>query len=178
VAFALDHSLLLSLNLYRETPCTTGNGDLMVDPQALIVGICRAMQVIEGRIPPYRLIDGLLDLISFAGPHEYHCVAGRDYLVIDTQGKIARCQMTMGEVVSDIYACDPLQDVRSVPPVPVDEIAACCSCPWRYYCAGGCPLLAEQGQGRSPYCEVYQALFPDLLRLEGLRLLKWETPHS
>ena len=179
-AFALDHALPLSLNLYRENSCLAGNADLMAEPQAVIAGIRSALKVIEERLPPYRLIDGLLDLISFAGPHENHCAAGRDYLVIDTQGQISRCQMAMGVVVSDIHASDTLRDVRTsidgFQSISVEEIAECSSCPWKFYCAGGCPLIASHAGGRSPYCDVYRAIFPELLRLEGLRLLKWETP--
>ncbi len=48
--------------------------------------------------------------------------------------------------------------------------------PVRYICAGGCPLLAQRHQGTpaapSPYCAVYRAVLPDLLRLEGLRMMQ------
>lgn len=183
VAFALDHELPLSLNLYRENPCSAENTGLVAEPEELIAGLRRALKVIEERLPSYRLIDGLLDLVPISGPHEHPCAAGRDYLVIDTQGQIARCQMVMDELVSNIHADDPLQDVRDFTDgfqyVSVDEIVECRDCLWKYYCAGGCPLLAGRrvGQvgGRSPYCDVYRAIFPELLRLEGLRMLKWES---
>jgi uncharacterized protein len=62
----------------------------------------------------------------------------------------------------------------------VDAKQGCRACIWRYWCAGGCPLLTQRLAGRddvpSPYCEVYRTLFPELLHLEGLRLLKWGTP--
>lgn len=177
VAFALEHGLPLSLNLYRESACAPDDGTLQATPKELIASIRAALKVIEEHLPPYRFIDGWLDLISFTGPREYHCSAGQDYLVIDTQGQIARCQMTMGEVVSHIYADDPLQDVRNCPSNSVEQMAACSACPWKYYCAGGCPLLSGRSEGKSAYCEVYQAIFPELLRLEGLRLLKWEMPQ-
>ncbi len=55
-----------------------------------------------------------------------------------------------------------------------EERAGCSSCPWRYGCAGVCPWLAGKASGRmtspSPYCPVYHAFFPELLRLEGLHL--------
>lgn len=175
VEFALDHELPFSLNLYRKNACSMGEESLWVEPQALIPGIRKALDVIEERLPPYRLVDGLLDLISFAGPHENHCAAGHDYLVIDTQGQVSRCQMSMMEVVSDVRAADPLQAVRSWAKSNVQQDDVCGACLWKYYCAGGCPLLADQPGGKSPYCEVYQALLPELLRLEGLRLLKWKV---
>jgi len=48
-------------------------------------------------------------------------------------------------------------------------------CGW---CAGGCPLATYRATGRydvkSPNCNIYRALFPEALRLEGLRLLKYQ----
>ncbi len=45
------------------------------------------------------------------------------------------------------------------------------------WCAGGCPALTYRVTGRfdvrSPNCRIYQALFPEVLRLEGLRLLQY-----
>ena len=53
---------------------------------------------------------------------------------------------------------------------PVEERAGCRSCAWRTACSGGCPLM--QGTAiHDRYCKVYQTLFPELVRLEGLRLL-------
>jgi sulfatase maturation enzyme AslB (radical SAM superfamily) len=61
---------------------------------------------------------------------------------------------------------------------PVTEKRKCTSdCPWYYFCAGGCPIEASQSCGshneHSPYCAVYRELIPEVLRLEALRLLKY-----
>ncbi len=49
-----------------------------------------------------------------------------------------------------------------------------------YRCTGGCPRLAFQCTGRydakSPLCQVYQAILPEVVRLESLRLLKHQEP--
>ncbi len=76
---------------------------------------------------------------------------------------------------------DPLsriqEDKRGIQNIPVDEKTGCSICEWRYGCAGGCPLLTKritgQYEARSPYCDVYSALFPEVVRLEGLRLMKY-----
>jgi uncharacterized protein len=64
--------------------------------------------------------------------------------------------------------------------VAVEEKEGCRTCDWRYWCTGGCPLLTYRATGRSdiksPNCNIYKALFPEALRLEALRLLKYETP--
>ncbi|NJO07950.1 MAG: SPASM domain-containing protein [Chloroflexaceae bacterium] len=110
------------------------------------------------------------------------CPVGAHYLVIDHQGNIAKCQMDIAHPVTSIAAADPLGAVRAdqqrVQNVSVDQKEGCQSCEWRYWCAGGCPLVTHQATGRydvqSPLCGVYRALFPDIIRLEGLRLAQQE----
>lgn len=185
-AFALDYDLPFRLNFYRETDRIPCPASLTPDPKALVAGVRAAFSVIESRLPRRRLIGGLLDRSLFAYPHEHSCAAGHSYLVIDPRGRVARCQMTLDEPVTDVWADDPLQAIRErrggFQNVPVDERDGCCDCTWRYWCAGGCPLLTYRAAGRSdvpsPYCAVYKALYPDLLRLEGLRLLKWRLPDG
>ncbi|RLC92066.1 MAG: radical SAM/SPASM domain-containing protein, partial [Chloroflexi bacterium] len=180
VAFALERDLPFNLNFIRE-PGVGQVGNLFYADDRIIGGVQAAFAVIEAALPRRRLIDALVDRSGFGSPHEYPCGAGRNYLVIDPQGRVARCQMEMSRPVTDVWADDPLQAVRErrdgFQNIPVDEKEDCRDCVWRYWCAGGCPLLTYRAGGRSdrpsPYCAVYKALYPDLLRLEGLRLLKW-----
>lgn len=48
---------------------------------------------------------------------------------------------------------------------------------WKHWCTGGCPLATFKATGRydiqSPNCNIYKALYPEALRLEGLRLIKY-----
>jgi uncharacterized protein len=179
VAFALERDLLFNLNFVREPIASTH--DLQADQAQLIAGMKASFAVIEAALPRRRLIDALVDRSVFSAPHKYPCGAGRNYLVIDHQGHVSRCQMTMDQPVTDIWADDPLQAVQGrdggFQNVSVEEKEGCRDCVWRYWCAGGCPLLAHRTTGRSdvpsPYCAVYKALYPDILRLEGLRLLRW-----
>jgi uncharacterized protein len=59
----------------------------------------------------------------------------------------------------------------------VDEKEGCRDCTWRYWCSGGCPVATFRATGRydikSPNCAIYKAIYPEALRLEGLRLLKY-----
>ncbi|HNF93684.1 MAG TPA: radical SAM protein, partial [Anaerolineales bacterium] len=52
------------------------------------------------------------------------------------------------------------------------------TCEWKHWCTGGCPLETHRVTGRynvkSPNCNIYKALFPEALRLEGLRLWKYQ----
>lgn len=180
VDFALERELLFNLNFVR-----VGRGSsLQAQDQALIAGVKRAFERIEERMPRQSLIGALVDRASFGAPHEHACGAGRDYLVIDPAGRVARCQMALGEPVSDVWAEDPLGALRAEKAgfanLPAGSRSACRDCLWASWCAGGCPLLAYQATGRndgpSPTCAVYRALLPEALRLEGLRLLQHARP--
>jgi uncharacterized protein len=181
VAFALDRDLLLNLNFYRDNDCSASHADLLADQERVIAGMRAAFTVIEQRIPRRRLIGGLIDRSGFDQPHEYACGAGHNYMVIDHHGGVSHCQMQIERTVTHITAEDPLNIIRLEPSgfrnVPVSEKEGCRDCSWRLWCAGGCSLLTYRATGRSdvrsPYCHVYKALYPDAIRLEGLRLLKW-----
>lgn len=182
VEFALHRNLLFNLNFYREHGPQGSFEDLRVDNEHLIAGLRRAFAVIEEHLPPYPLIGALVDRANFSAPHTHACGAGHTYLVIDQNGRIARCQMEIERPVTSVFAPDPLAEVRLYDDgwqnLSVEQTEECQGCPWRYWCGGGCPLLTYRVSGRSdvksPYCRVYKAIFPDLLRLEGLRLLKWQ----
>jgi uncharacterized protein len=177
IAFALERDLPFNLNFVRSRAIPVSQAAR----ESFIAGLRAGLRVIEAALPRRRLVDGLLDRSNFSAPHAYACSAGRSYLVIDTDGNVFRCQMAMDQPVTDIRAADPLRLVREwrggFQSISVEEKEDCRHCPWRYWCAGGCPLLTYQTSGRSdapsPYCTVYRAIYPDVVRLEGLRLLKW-----
>ena len=184
VEFALDRSLRFNLNFVRAlgeaTPAEHRAGD-----EKLIDGVRAALQVIQRRLPPYRLIDGLLDRSTFHSAHDFACGAGRNYLAIGPDGRVARCHTELNAAVGHVDDPNLLSAVRFAEfPGTLHAVAAsrregCSTCRWRPWCGGGCPLLANKASGawdqRSPYCTVYQALYPEVLRTEGMRLLKYAT---
>jgi uncharacterized protein len=180
MAWVLKHDLPFSLNFYRENECSAYRHDLEFSKQHIVVGMKAAYRVIEANLPRRSLMGSLLDRASLAGPHHHTCAAGRNYLVIDHRGRIVKCQMDMEHLVTDVHAADPLAAIRAeslrFQNMDVDKKAGCRDCIWRYWCTGGCPLQTWRTTGRSdvqsPNCSIYKALFPDVLRLEGLRLLE------
>jgi uncharacterized protein len=100
--------------------------------------------------------------------------------VVDHHGKIAKCHMEIEKPITNIYADDPLilirADRKGLQNMSVEEKQGCRDCEWKYWCTGGCPLLTYRTTGRydvkSPNCRIYKAIYPKLLRLEGLRLMK------
>ncbi len=194
VAFALDRGLPFNLNFVRPAP---GHPDLTPDPERLIAGLQAALSEIERRLQSatsnwqsaicnlQSAICNLLDRCDFSAPHRYPCGAGHAYIVVGPGGELARCHMEMGRTVGTVWEEDPLAAVRAEDGFrnpPVEEKEECRECPWRYICAGGCPLLAQRHRGTpaapSPYCAVYRAILPELLRLEGMRVLFFATTAS
>lgn len=182
VEFALDRNLHFNLNFVRSHDAGVAAAPPAEDA-ALIAGVRAALHVIQRRLPPYRLIDGLLDRSTFHTAHEHACGAGRNYLVFTLDGQVARCHAQLHAPVAGVDDPRLLAAVRSaatpgaMQPMAVTQREGCHSCRWRAWCGGGCPLLAYQATGawgqRSPYCTVYQSLYPEVLRTEGLRILKY-----
>jgi uncharacterized protein len=139
----------------------------------------QAFAVLEANLPERSLLGSLVDRAQFDQPHDKTCSVGDSYIVVDHKGNIAKCQMEIERPITSIYANDPLSHIRAdtigIQNLSVDNKEGCRSCEWKYWCAGGCPALTYRATGRydvkSPNCRIYKALYPEVLRLEGLRLL-------
>lgn len=183
VEFLLDRQLRFSFNFYREPGNCSEADPLAFTPEEMIQGMHAAFRAIEKRLPAYSLLAELADRADLRMPHLRTCGVGRNYVVIDCKGSISKCQMEMGQPVTTIDADDPLAivraDTKGIQNFSV-ESKDCQECLWRYRCTGGCPRLTYQRTGRydakSPLCEVYQTILPEVVRLEALRLLKYQKP--
>jgi uncharacterized protein len=119
-------------------------------------------------------LSGILDRVRLDLPHEHACSAGRDYVVVDAGGRVAACQMMLDTPWSDLGQEDVLTTVRQQGAGlfrPAGQFPTCRDCAWRAACAGGCPL-ARGTALHAVYCQVYRALLPELLKLEGERLVR------
>jgi uncharacterized protein len=189
VDYLLERDLPFSFSYYRENDCSASVVDLQFSEKQMIHGMKAAFAIIERRLPTRRIYSALIDKASFNTPHHHTCNVGESYLVIDQHGGIARCQTEIAHTITTIDADDPLQDIRrqreGMQVLDVDEKEGCRTCNWRYWCTGGCAAVTYRLTGRndirSPNCGIYKALFPEALRLEALRLLKYApslTFHS
>lgn len=181
VRYVLDRRLPFTLNFYRDNECATPFVDLAYDEQQIIAAMEEAFAVIETDLPRHSLLGALIDRARLDTPHDRPCGVGQNYLVIDQNGKVAKCQMEIEKTITDVNVHDPLAVVRRdtihLQNPSVEEKEGCRTCHWRYWCAGGCPALTYRMTGRfdvkSPNCTIYKALFPAVLRLEALRLLTY-----
>ncbi len=178
VAWLLERDLLFSLNFYRENERSISQADLQLEEEKIIRGMLATYQVIEANLPRRSLLASLVDRANLSMPHLRTCNVGHSYLVVDQQGQVAKCQMQLDKPITTIKAADPLSliraDVLGIQNLSVVDKEECQACQWRYWCAGSCPLTTYRATGRynvkSPNCRIYQALYPAVVRLEGLRV--------
>ena len=180
VAWLLERDLPFSLNFYRQNDFSVSHADLKLEEEQIIAGMLAAFKVIEANLPKRSLLASLVDRANLSAPHLRTCSVGDSYLVFNQHGQVSQCQMKMDAPLADIHTENLLQVIRDstqgIQNLSVEEKEGCRDCEWKYWCAGGCPLETHRATGRfdvkSPNCNIYKAIFPEVLRLEGLRLLK------
>lgn len=184
--WVLARDLPFSLNFYRENDFSASHEDLRLEEELIISGMQAAFKVIEANLPRRNLLASLVDRANLATPHLRTCGVGQNYLVFDHLGQVSKCQMQMDKPVTTAKADDPLSLIRAdqlgIQNISVETKEGCCDCEWKYWCTGGCPAATYQATGRydvkSPNCNIYKALYPEAVRLEGLRLLKYAGQQS
>lgn len=180
VAYLLGQEIPFTVNFYRENEHSAQIQDLLYQDQQMIDAMRSAFAIIESNLPKFSLLGTITDRARLNVAHSEPCGVGHSYMVIDQRGNVAKCHMLIEQPVTTVAAVDPLKllqlDVLGLQNPPVDNKEGCKDCSWKYYCAGGCPALTYRVTGRydvkSPNCRIYTSLFPEVLRLEGLRLLK------
>lgn len=178
--YLLECNIPFAFNFYRENPFV--KEELAGDDKKLVEFLKKAYRLIYKNPPRYSLINGLLDRVTFKRPHLYTCGMGNSYIVVRQDGKMVSCQMTLEKPIGSIDAKDLIKTMREgnfVRPknLSVEGKSPCNTCQWKYICCGGCPLLTFAQKGKysvnSPYCAVYKALIPEVLRVEAKRLIKY-----
>jgi len=181
VRYALERDLTFSLNFFRDNDCAASFPDLRYEERTIIAALQDAFGVIEQMLPRWSVLGSILDRGQLLLPRQRSCGVGQDYVVIDHRGQVAKCHMEIERTLGDIFSDDPLRlirlDTATVRNLPVQEKEGCRDCSWRHWCSGGCAVATFRATGRydikSPNCNIYKAIYPQALRLEGLRLLKY-----
>lgn len=123
------------------------------------------------------------------GIHNFRgCTLGKYSVAISPDGEIYLCQMDVGnsDALTTIKEKDILGKLWKQTVYPelnkyksVDDYDRCSVCRWRYQCGGGCSLLTKMFTNRvnqpSPYCALYQAIIPRLIRINALYFIAWQA---
>ncbi|MBK7917516.1 MAG: SPASM domain-containing protein [Chloroflexi bacterium] len=184
LVWILQRNLPFSLNFYRENELSASRASLRLEEEQIIAGMEAAFAAIEADLPQRSLLASLVDRANLSTPHQRTCGVGHSYLVFDHHGRVSKCQMHQEQTVTTVLAEDPLAQIRAdqigIQNLPAAEKEGCRDCEWQNWCAGGCPLATYRATGRydiqSPNCNIYKTLYPQAVRLEGLRLLQQPKP--
>ena len=180
IEFVLEKDIPFTLNFYRENQASPYSSLLKPTNAELINGLQKAYAIIEKNHPNFSLLDGLLSHVQLQAPHNLPCGAGYSYFVINTHGEISKCHMTMDDQICELDHPDIYSLIRSSSNKPqnidINQLTDCQDCFWKYACAGGCPEFRaytnNDYNSKSPNCEAIQTLIPQILRLEGKRILQ------
>lgn len=182
VSYLIKKRLKVTFNFIRTS--SLADKKLIPENDKLIETMKNAYAVIKKTLPRYRLADRVTNQAPhFEGKHFFSCGVGRNYIIIDSDGDILPCQMCLGSKEKRLGNLDQMDDLlkiaqkASLMNPPVNEKKDCRSCLYRYVCQG-CPIFSNNFYGsfkeKSPYCQVFKALIPEVIRIEGERLWLYE----
>ncbi len=145
-----------------------------------------AAQVDAGQpvTPPFRATHHFCDL-SLWRPIGKACGAGDSYVALGDRGALSPCQAALHDPKAGRLSGDLPLDTQLQAQRPFGAFTreagnpTCAGCKHKPSCAGGCPLLLFRREGhidgRSPYCEVFRAVIPRILRIAALESLGREA---
>lgn len=128
--------------------------------------------------PGFRRSHKFCDLSPWQ-PIQQACGAGRSYLAVGDDGAVSPCQAALHEpgtlpLDQRDLRTQARNQTQLQPFVRNEPNLTCRDCRHRASCAGGCPLLLLRREGhvngRSPYCDVFRAVLPRLVRIAALEL--------
>lgn len=177
IKWVLERKLPFNINFYRTSKFSKLNADLL--DELFINSILESFDVIRNGFPLEYSFLSIIDRSNLSFPHSYACGVGFNYLVFDTDGNMASCHMEIDNYISGALTQGDLLDIlrskNTIQNAPVELIEECNSCKWKYWCASGCPVNTFNTENRydvkSPYCHVYKSVYPELVKLEGQRLI-------
>jgi uncharacterized protein len=184
IEWVMERRLPFNINFYRTSKFSKLNSNF--EDQLFIFSLLESFEQIKKAFPLDYSILSIIDRSNLSFPHFYACGVGHNYLVFDTDGNLGSCHMEIDDYISENIdeedLIDTLKSKNKIQNASVDLIEECSSCRWRYWCASGCPVNTYNAEERydvkSPYCHVYKSVYPELVKLEGQRLIKnYELMH-
>jgi uncharacterized protein len=182
--YCVHRDLRFRLSPYRRPLLSLA--DQKSENAELIYELKRCYEWLEDHLPSRSLYEvHQFGDISLKTPKVRVCGIGTNTLVFSSDGRLSLCPFDLENPVGNGLENNAIELLRSQKAFSpddnrVDLIPVCQDCQWRFTCAGGCPNLTRNQYGvfhhTSPYCEVYQAILPVLVRLYAVQLLRAGYP--
>ncbi len=107
--YILQRALSFGLSYYRDNECYTHLSDLQFTDIHMASDIDIVFVSIEHHLPRRSSID---KTNTPTPPHRHTCDIGRNYLLIDQEGEIAKCQVDISNTITTVDAYNPLLAIR------------------------------------------------------------------
>ena len=181
VRFALEREITFSFNFFRDNDCSAGVADLGYEEQAMIDGL-RARSPSSRRCSRRGVCSGRCWTAGSCSNRGRRHVGSATITSSSTSTAGSRsATWSWATTLGDVRQIDPVQAVRAdgapIRNLLVEDKAGCRDCTWRHWCSGGCSVATFAATGRfdlrSPNCRIYKTIYPEAVRLEGLRLLAY-----
>lgn len=117
--------------------------------------------------------------VTFSKPVRRACAAGKNFFAIGQDGSIGSCSLGLECPKSNLQEIDDVitdidkifADISKTSACDVEE---CSTCIWKHSCAGACPLQTYATYKTylhvSPYCNLYKACLPDVIRIYAMNI--------
>jgi len=177
--YLLNEKLHFRFSLYRELGASER---LLKSYNANIIEVLnRCYDICEVNLPEedFSSIHQFCD-IKLKKSRKRACGIGTKGVSIGHRGEIAICQTLFHEPVGHVNKDDSLLAIRhqkqfQADKYSIDDYEYCQNCIWRHNCAGGCPMLTklqyERFDTHSPYCDVFKACIPRMIKIMGMQIL-------
>jgi uncharacterized protein len=171
---------ILYLNLLRTSEMDVDAKEQLVNDLAPIIdSIKKIIDFYDQENVEEPIYGGILALMKFEKPRRTFCAAGDTFAAIGPDGYVSACHMLLQKTnLFRIGSGDFITNLKSKAKGlayqgSVDQKEQCRACKWRYICSGGCPREVKSAIDKSsPYCDLYKEIIPELINLEGRRLIR------
>ena len=172
----IDKKMYFRFSFERNT--TTGKPDILENSEHCIDILKKCFDIMKES-----LVNGKKGWffkfgdVSFDKPCRRACAAGKNFFAIGQDGAIGSCSLGLEATRSNIFEInDIIKDVENIfsdiGKTSSCNVEECSKCIWRHSCAGACSLQTYSTYNTyshvSPYCDLYKACLPDVIRIYAM----------
>jgi len=178
VSWVTKYNLRFNINFFRNSE-KVPNNNYQLDDDLIANSIIDSFRSIKQHLPLANSLLSIIDRANFSFPHLNSCGVGSNYLAFDSDGNISSCHMKITDSIikQNEYPADLIKSIQygnKIENCSIEENSSCFDCKWKYWCTSGCPMIKPNNKNaseKSPNCEIYKKVFPELIKLEGMRLI-------
>jgi len=187
--YAFDKNIHFSLNIVRESNCAVVENKKSKDlwDKSFIEKYKKAIWEYKDYLQVNVSVLNLFsDRARLNDIHLKACGIEENYIILDHNGNMHKCQMlisknqSVGTIFDENWLEIGIPKLKTIN-TDIANNSKCSRCKWRYLCSGGCSLIRQNQKARyscSPNCNLYKAIFPEIMKLEAYRLDKFKLNNE